>query len=320
MLSVVQAGLLTTLQDQGRHGSAHLGIGHSGGADQPALRLANALVGNPAGACALEITLNGPILETDQPLWVALTGAPLLRARMDDTPLAMWQSVHVPAGSRLDLGSMAQGCRSYLAIAGGIAVPAWRGSRCTDVNAALGPIPRPLSAGDTLPVGRAEPNLSTDISWSLDPRPWFDASNPARVRLLPGSHREALDTASSTVLTDAIFRISKDSNRVGLRLDGPPLVLSDQRELVSEGIVAGTVQLPPDGQAIIMGPEHPVTGGYPRIGQVAAVDLPVLAQCRPGATVRFQWIDMERATVMQIERELVLEHLLAEIHERLEGE
>lgn len=318
MLSVIRPGLLTTLQDTGRPGSAHLGIGSSGAADLPALRLANALVGNSASACALEMTLNGPTLRAERDLWVALTGAPLPRARLDDAPLPMWRPVRVPAGSRLTPGPMSQGCRSCLAVAGGIDIPAWRGSHATDVNAGLGAWPLPLAAGDALPVGKTAFDPPDGTPWSLDPRPWFDAPSPRTVRLVPGSHTGCLDVAARDALSNDIFTIGNDSNRVGLRLDGPRLALSAPLELVSEGVVAGTVQLPPDGRPIVLGPEHPVTGGYPRIAQVAAVDLPVLAQCRPGDTVGFQWIDMTRAVTLLAEREAALARLVEQIGRRLE--
>ncbi len=317
MFRVIQSGLLTTLQDGGRPGSAHLGIGVSGAADMPACRLANALVGNRADACVLEMTLQGPVLETDTDAWIALTGAPLPRARLNDAPLPMWQPVHVEAGSRLALGSMPHGCRSYLAIGGGIDVPMWRGSRATDVNAALGPCPHPLASGDTLPVGAASQTLKTDDDWSLDPRPWFDVSGIRIVDLLPASHTDQLDASSRDALTRATYTIGNDSNRVGVRLQGPALALSDSLELISEGVTTGTVQLPPGGQPIIMGPEHPVTGGYPRIAQVTAVDLPKLAQCRPSDTVSFRFTDMSRAMTQLAKRETALQQLIDHIGQRL---
>ncbi|HET7269426.1 MAG TPA: biotin-dependent carboxyltransferase family protein [Oleiagrimonas sp.] len=318
MLTIKQPGPLTTLQDLGRNGSAHLGIGHAGAADQPALRLANALVGNPASACALEATLLGPSLIFDHDVVVAVTGAPLSKARIGDQPLPPWQAVHVPSGTPLTLGPMAHGCRSYLAVAGGIDVPCWRQSRSTDINAGLGPIPRALEAGDTLPIGHTTSKLPADVDWSLDPRPWFQASTSHRIRLLPGSHAERLDAASRERLVNESFRIGNDSNRVGLRLEGPHLALDDALEMTSEGVVAGTMQLPPGGQPIIMGCEHPVTGGYPRIAHVCAVDLPVLAQCRPGDTVTFEWIDKAGAMELLATREDALEHLVDRIRERLE--
>lgn len=157
---------------------------------------------------------------------------------------------------------------------------------------------------------------STDVSWSLDPQPWFDAPTSHRIRLLPGSHHDRLDAASRATLTSQVFHVGNDSNRVGIRLDGPRLALSDPLELISEGVVTGTMQLPPGGQPIIMGCEHPVTGGYPRIGQVAAVDLPVLAQCRPGDTVTFEWIEQTQAMDLLATRERALEQLLDNIRTR----
>lgn len=318
MLTVARPGLLSTLQDLGRHGSAHLGIGHSGAADLPALTLANALVGNPPGACALEVTLDGPTLTTDCDTWVAWAGAPLPQARLDDAPLLGWSSVHMPAGSRLELGGMPTGCRGYLAVAGGVDLPSWRGSRSTDVNAALGPIPRPLEKGDTLSIGRPGTDLPGAGGWSLDPRPWFDAHTSQPIRLLPGSHGHLLDADSRQALTQSPFTVANDSNRVGLRLQGQQLALSSALELVSAGVAAGTMQLPPNGQPIILGPEHPVTGGYPRIAQVATVDLPRLAQCRPGDTLRFEWIEPDQAMALLIRREAMLTQLGQHIRQRLE--
>lgn len=318
MLTIRQPGPLTTLQDPGRNGSAHLGIGHAGAADLPALRLANALVGNDDAACALEATLLGPSLEFDHDAVVAVTGAPLPKARVGDQPLPAWRPVLVPAGVRLALGPMAHGCRSYLAVAGGIDVPGWRNSRSTDVNARLGPLSRPLEAGDELPIGQSTDLPATPVDWSLDPRPWFDASSFRRVRLLPGSHTDRLDATSRERLAGETFHIDNDSNRVGVRLDGPRLALASALELISEGVVAGTMQLPPGGQPIIMGCEHPVTGGYPRIAQVCAVDMPVLAQCRPSDTVRFEWVDHGQAMQCLSERETALKQLIARIRARLE--
>lgn len=319
MLKVEQAGPLTTLQDTGRIGSAHLGIGRSGAADLPAMRLANALVGNPAQACALEMTLAGPSLSFAVDTVVALTGAVLPKAQIDGRTLSMWQAVPVAAGQELVLGPMARGCRSYLACGGGIEVTPWRGSRCSDINAGLGPLPRPLRAGDTLPLGTADAGLPEDApAWSLDPEPWFDTTSPRRIRLMRGTHADALTEDSMHALTTQTFELGNDSNRVGMRLDGPRLQLQRRLELVSEGLVPGVVQLPPDGRPIIMGPEHPVTGGYPRIAQVAGVDLPLLAQCRPGDTLQFEWVDTSHARELLIRRETGLNELIAHIAERLE--
>jgi antagonist of KipI len=317
MLRVIEPGLLTTIQDRRRFGSARLGIGHAGAADVPAWRLANALVGNAENTAALEMTLNGPVLETDADIIVALTGATLPNAQINDAPLPAWRPVAVAAGSRLTLGPMSEGCRSYLAIAGGIDLSPWRGSRATDVNAALGPRPHPLTAGDTLKIGGTTSHLPAPVSWSLDPRPWFDTRSPHIIRLLAGSHTSRLDAASQKALGgEDTWTVGSDSNRVGMRLDGPHLALSAPLDMLSEGVTAGTVQLPPDGRAIIMGPEHPVTGGYPRIGQVIAVDLPRLAQCRPGDEIAFEWADLAQAMEWLTRRDTALERLIARIGKR----
>ncbi len=317
-LSILTPGLLTTLQDAGRPGVAHLGIGRSGAADLPAMRLANALAGNTPGACALEMTLVGPTLEFPWAARVALTGAPLPAATANGAPVPMWRMVAIPADTILRTGAMAHGCRAYLAVAGGIDVPPWLNSRCTDVNAALGPMPRPLAGGDVLPLGRGRTTARDAHAWSVDPRPWLDTAPVRTIRLLRASHTAMLDPGSLYGLTAREFSVRPDSNRVGVRLAGPRLRLHTPVELISEGLVPGVVQLPPDGQPIIMGWEHPVTGGYPRIGQVAGVDLPRLAQCRPGDVLRFEWIRPERARALLEHRDLALRDLVARIEKRLE--
>ncbi|KGI78288.1 biotin-dependent carboxyltransferase family protein [Oleiagrimonas soli] len=320
-LEVLAPGLLSSLQDAGRPGWAHLGIGRSGAADQPALQLANALVGNPLSACAIECTLRGPKLRLHRDAHVALTGAPLPRARCNDAPMPMWASVWCPAGSELDLGPMMSGCRSYLAIEGGLEVEPWLGSRSVDLNAGLGPLEgRALRAGDHLSIGaRRLPDRAVS-GWSLDPRPWFiDPATDAPLRLMQSRHTAALDAASHATLLRSGFRVAADSNRVGVRLEVEhPLQAPSVGECISEGVVAGVMQLPPGGQPILLGAEHPVTGGYPRIAQLAGVDLPRLAQCRPGDVVRFAWIDPSKARDALAEQQRSLDDLCRNIARRLE--
>ncbi len=322
MIEVLHPGFLSSLQDTGRIGAAHLGIGHAGGADAPALKLANALVGNDADACVIEATLTGPRLRLQRAAWVALTGAPLPRASLDGGPLPMWRPVRCDAGSEIELGPMPRGCRSYLAVGGGISVESWMGSRATDLNAGLGPFEgRALAAGDRLELG--EPSRETDYAghWSLDPEPWFPgAVDPPPFHLLQASHTPDLDRASRDMLGGgATFRVDSESNRVGVRMQSDrPLQLRHRLELVSEGLVPGTMQLPPGGQPILMLAEHPVTGGYPRIAHLASVDLPRLAQLRPGDTIRFRWIDVEQAREARQVRDRELDQLMRNIRTRLE--
>lgn len=322
-VTVIKPGLLSSLQDGGRPGHAALGVGRAGAMDLPAWQLANALVGNTAGEATIECTLAGPSLCFEQAAVIALTGAPIT-ARVGEHSLPMWTTCQLPAGSVLHLGGMASGCRSYLAVRGGFDIAVLLGSRSSDLHARIGfARGRALHPGDLLPVGSAAPlpGLSTGhevhpLSWSLDPQPWFDfARGP--LALLRGSHWVQLDEVSRGLLCGGSFVLSKDSNRTAGRLDGHILRLQAPLELISEAALPGTVQLPPSGQPIALLAEAPVTGGYPRIGQVAAVDLPRLAQRRPGDTVCFQESTLDEALRRLGARQQRLTRLLDTIAQRL---
>ncbi len=318
-LAVLTPGLQTTLQDAGRPGLAHLGIGRAGAFDAPALCIANALCGNPPATCALEATLLGPTLRCDRDAWIAVTGA-ALTLRINGTQCPTWAPVFVRAGSRIVLGPMRAGCRSYLAVRGGFGAAPVLGSRSTDLNAGIGPFNGcALRAGDALAVGSIPgPALPTRAAkWQLDPRPWLRIDPDAPLRMLPGAHEGCLTDASRAALFDAPFRIRTDSNRVGVRLAGPALAWQSPVEMISEGCIPGLVQLPPSGQPIALGPEGPVSGGYPRLGQIAAVDLPRLAQLRPGATLRFTRCTLAEAVHALERRTRALSHLAAAIATRL---
>lgn len=325
-IRVAKAGLLDTVQDRGRNGAAAFGIGTSGAMDEVSLRLANALVGNSDDAAALEFTAVGPTLRFDRDTTIALTGAPF-DARIGNDAVEPWRPLRICAGDELDLGRARDGLRGYLAVAGGFAIDRVLGSASTDLNAALGPFDgRALRKGDLLTASaatnasaRPDRDMSLPAHWSLDPRPWFDADASRPIRIIRGSHFDALDANSQRALLDSTFRISSESNRVGLRLDGSTLALHAPLELVSEAVAFGTVQLPPGGQPIVLMAEHPTTGGYPRIAQVAAIDLPRLAQRRPGATVRFAEIGLGDAQTRYLHRERELARLVETILQRLES-
>lgn len=312
-LTVLNPGLLATLQDRGRFGCGALGVGCAGPMDEVSHRLANALVGNADDAAALEMTVIGPRLLFDADATIALAGADF-DARLGDRPLATWRPVAVRAGDVLDCGRARRGARATLAIAGGFRAKRVLGSAATDVNAGFG---RPLAAGDMLMFAPTRIRAASHTAWSLDPRPWFDRDASRPLRLIRGRHFDALDAASRAALFDATFRIATDSNRVGYRLDGAPLKPAAPLEIVSEPLALGTLQLPPGGQPIALMAEHPVTGGYPRIGQVAAIDLPRLAQRRPGDPLRFVEIDLDDAQTRYLRRERELARLLEAIAARL---
>ena len=320
---VLKPGLLSSLQDAGRPGYAAIGVGRSGAMDRPAWQLANALVGNRDGEAAIECTLLGPTLRFERAAWIAVTGAPI-SARIDAFELPQWTTCMVPAGSVLQLGGMHLGCRSYLAVRGGFDVAMVLGSRSADLHAGLGePGGRCLRAGDVLPVSTRSPLSSLPLgekaaalSWSLDPQPWFDVTQTT-IDLIHGSHWQQLDLCSQRQLFEQAFSLSKDSNRTASRLDGQILQLTAPLELISEAALPGTMQLPPSGQPIVLMAEAPVTGGYPRIGQVAAIDLARLAQRRPGDTVCFQECTLERSLSRLAARELGLGRLLQQVAHRL---
>ncbi|MEV4536760.1 biotin-dependent carboxyltransferase family protein [Asanoa sp. NPDC049518] len=274
-LSVVRAGALTTVQDLGRPGYAHLGVPRSGALDAPALSRANALVGNSSGAAGLETTLTGCAFRLVSGGVVAVTGA-AARVRVDGVPVDLDVPVSVPAGGLVDVGRATAGVRSYVAVAGGLAVPPVLGSRSTDTLSGLGP-PR-VRDGDRLPLG---PVLSGPGTASFQPASGGEVHLPVRLGPRDGWFTAA---AVETLLTTA-YTVSPNSNRVGVRLSGAALTRADAFELPSEGVVLGAVQVPADGQPLVFLADHPTTGGYPVIAVVT--DVTALAQARPGSTVRF---------------------------------
>lgn len=322
-VDVLKPGLLTTLQGGERRGFAALGVGRAGAMDGPAWRLANALAGNAGDEAALEITLLGPTLRFAHTSVIALTGAPV-EARVDGQPLPGWTTCVLPAGSVLQLGGMRSGCRAYLAVRGGFDAAQVLGSRSTDLHARIGPLDgRALQAGDVLAVGGHAPwprrvRKPLALRWSVDPRPWFDAQGEP-LALLYGHHYGELDEASQRAVYAGVFTLSKDSNRTASRLDGARLSLRQPLELISEATLPGTMQLPPSGQPIVLQAEAPVTGGYPRIGQLATVDLPRLAQRRPGDAVCFRRTTWDEALQRLADRQARLQGLLSHIARRLES-
>ncbi|WP_046500740.1 5-oxoprolinase subunit C family protein [Streptomyces odonnellii] len=276
---VVRAGALTTVQDLGRYGHAHLGVPRSGALDPPALRLANRLVGNPAGAAALETTVTGCAVRPRRPAVVAVTGAPCT-VSVDGRPVAWGAAVRVPAGAVLDIGPAVHGLRAYVAFGGGIAVEPVLGSRSTDLLSGLGPAP--LRDGEAVPLGppagRAAP-----VDWTPVPSP--PAELVLRIRL--GPRDDWFGAGALRTLATRGYRVSSASNRIGLRTEGPPLERAVPDELPSEGMVTGAVQVPPDGRPVVFLADHPTTGGYPVVAVVLERDLPAAAQAAPGTPVRF---------------------------------
>lgn len=270
-LRVEAAGALTTVQDRGRTGLAHLGVPRAGPLDRPAAELANRLVGNGPDAALLEVTWGGLVVRSDAGTWFAVTGAPA-PLDVDGVDRGTGRAEWLPAGGRLRLGAPRLGVRSYVAVAGGIDVAPVLGSRATDTLAWVGP-PR-VADGAELPVGPAHgPPVAHDT-----PRP------PPRspLRVAPGPRADWFPPDALERLCASAYVVGAASNRVGLRLEGEPVVRLRDEELPSEGMVLGAVQVPPDGRPVVLLADHPTTGGYPVLAVVHPDDLWQCGQARPG--------------------------------------
>jgi biotin-dependent carboxylase-like uncharacterized protein len=272
-LTVLESGPLATIQDLGRGGQAALGIPTSGACDRASYALSNRLVGNAVGAAAIEVTFGGLALHADGDVVVAITGAPCSGVPLNAPSL-------VKAGQVLRLGPPRTGLRTYVAVRGGIDVPAVLGSRSTDLLSGLGPAP--LTGGQTLAVGGSYgPMPGVDLAPVADP-----SGGQIVVRVTPGPRRDWFGDAGWESLVTQTYQVSSASNRVGVRLDGSPLERARTGELASEGMALGAIQIPPSGTPVIFLADHPVTGGYPVIAYVAGADLDACAQLRPGHPVR----------------------------------
>jgi biotin-dependent carboxylase-like uncharacterized protein len=276
VITVERAGALTTVQDRGRTGLAHLGVPRAGPLDRPAAALANRLVGNGLDAALLEVTWGGLELTSDAGVWVAVTGAPSLVA-VDGVERGFDRAEWVPAGGRLRLGAPTAGVRSYLAVAGGLDVAPVLGSRSTDTLAWVGP-PR-VEDGTTLQVG-TPPGPPAPLDTPRPPR-------PGPLRVTPGPRADWFAPDALDRLCSAPYAVGEASNRVGLRLEGEPPARVRDDELPSEGMVLGAVQVPPGGQPVVLLADHPPTGGYPVLAVVHPDDLWQCGQARPGERLTF---------------------------------
>ena len=281
-LEVLRTGPLALLEDLGRPGLAHVGVTHSGAADRRAHRLANRLVANPDDHATVEITLGGFAARVHGgDIDIAVTGADANPA-VDGVPFGTNSIHHVHAGELISLSTPHTGLRSYLAVRGGIAIEPVLGSRSYDTMSAIGPTP--LRTGDVLPVGGYAEGYP-----ELDQAPVAAiADDVVELRVVPGPRDDWFTDSDALVHTDWVA--SDRSDRVGIRLTGRPLEYRwSERQLPSEGATRGAIQVPPSGHPVILGPDHPVTGGYPVIGVIIDADTDTVAQIRPGQTVRLRW-------------------------------
>jgi antagonist of KipI len=287
--------MLTTIQDLGRWGYQGSGVPVAGPMDSYSHRLANSMLGNPDGAAALEITLIGPELEA-----TALTTCVVQGARFDGSvngqAVDLYRPVVLPPGGRLRFGMRKAGVRATLAVKGGIDVAPVLGSRSTSVASGMGPLGgRALVAGDLLPVG-AEP-----AGTRMSGRPLALPNGGARLRLIPGPHQAMFTVDAMGRLLSSRFIITPQSNRMGYRLDGPPLVHAAGADILSDATPIGSLQVPGSGQPILLMADRQTTGGYPKIATVITADLPVAGQLAPGDWIEF--VECTRAEAVAALRE-----------------
>ncbi|TFV61534.1 biotin-dependent carboxyltransferase [Mycobacterium sp. PS03-16] len=279
-LTVESVGMLALLEDSGRHGLAHLGVGESGAADRPSYDLANRLVGNLPGAPCIEVALGRMTFSVDAPTLIAVTGAPV-PITCDGRPHAMNAAFAAQAGQRVTLGAPTAGLRTYVAVRGGLVGQDVLGSMSWDTMAGLGT--PPLRAGDVLPVGGAA------ADWpALDFAPVATFhTEPLALPLRLGPRDDWFSDEALDRLGSAEFTVTSDADRVGIRLAGPELPRRRSGELGSEGVVLGALQVPTRGRPTLFLADRPVTGGYPVIGVVPEADVHRAAQAVPGTRIRF---------------------------------
>ncbi|NBD24766.1 5-oxoprolinase subunit C family protein [Paenibacillus glycinis] len=317
-LVIVKPGLLTTVQDLGRYGVQKFGVIVSGAMDAFALRAANLLVGNEEHEAGLEITMIGPEIYFSDAALISVCGGDL-SPTLNGRELPPWRTVLAPEGSRLRFGPIKSGCRAYLAVAGGLDVPPRMDSRSTYLRAGLGGHEgRALQAGDRLATGVPSPGgrrlaemlangaQGSDAAvsgWSVasDLLPSYSAS--PTLRTVAGQESELFDEDSRRRFFGEAFTVRTESDRMGYRLAGGALRLKAQRDLISAAVTFGTVQVPPDGQPIVLMADRQTTGGYPKLAQVISADLPLLAQTNLGGQVRFRAVSLQEAQEQYLNRE-----------------
>ncbi len=313
LFKVIQPGLLTTVQDLGRHGYQQFGIPPSGAADHYSFKLANLLVGNDENRACLEITAIGPRLEVLGDTVIAVTGADL-GARLDEKPLPGWRSVPVKAGSVISFFGPGEGCRAYLAVAGGIEVPPVMESRSTFLRTGLGGYRgRALEAGDVLAAAGAGREVAGCGAQprEVPPNMLPSREKPRLLRVVPGPRDDYFSRKGMETFFSSEYSVSIDSDRTGLRLEGPNVEHLGPAEIISDGTVPGTVQVPGHGKPIILFVDSQTAGGYPEIGTIVSIDLPKVAQLMPGDAVRFVPVTVEQAQSLLLDEDRKIKRWIA---------
>jgi len=303
VIEVNAPGLLTTVQDLGRPGFGPMGVSPSGAADPVALRLGNRLVGNSEAAAGLEMTLLGGTFVFPEGAILALTGADFA-AELDGAPIPIGISVELRPRQTLRAGATRSGARCYLSVAGGIDVQPFLGSASTHLLSGLGGHEgRALRKGDVLKIGNAKGpfcrrTIAANALQRLQPR--------KVLRVTPGPQRDLFPDAAMKMFYGNTYRVAEESDRMGLRLEGPPLPAGARGEMLTEGVSLGAVQITPAGLPIILFVEQQTTGGYPKIANVISADFSSLGQLRPRDEIRFEPVEWEKARALLLEQETLL--------------
>jgi len=315
-LKVHRAGILSTLQDLGRYGYQRFGVPVGGVMDEYSHRLANLLVGNAEHEATLEITLSGPRLEFTEDTLIGICGGDFTPT-LDGSRVPAARPVLLRKGCVLDFGTCRLGCRAYLAVGGGFDVPLVMGSKSTYLRGGFGGLGgRALRRGDVVPTGETDaasyPSLRRELDagarfayprWSVNANSAFLAHGHHRIHFIPGRHWELFTADSREQFAGVEYRIAPDSDRMGYRLEGPVLALIQPADILPEAVTFGSIQVPPDGHPIVLMANRQTTGGYPRLGEVSTVDLPLLAQLPPGDTLRFEPIAPEDSQRLYLQRD-----------------
>ena len=306
---VKKPGLFTTVQDLGRTGYQQYGMVVSGAMDPFALQIANILVGNPRNEAGLELTLMGPDLEVMDDSVIALCGADL-SPMLDGKSVPVWKSFKVKKGETLHFGRPNSGSRAYLAVAGGLDVPVVMGSKSTFIKGSIGGLDgRELHKQDLLKKNDTGINQTFQTGKSLHPSliPEYHAYN--RCRVIRGPDERAFEPKSFETFFTGTYKVSRQADRMGYRLNGPALVHRDRADIISDAILPGTVQVPANGEPIILLADRQTTGGYARIGTVISVDLPYIGQMHAGQELMFEETTTEQAQALYIKQEQMMKQL-----------
>lgn len=312
-IQVTHTGLSDTIQDLGRFGYAHFGINPGGAMDKPAAQVANFLTGNAKNEAVIEMHFPAARFLIEEPCLLAVTGADF-GMYINDVPVNINTPVKVSQGSVIDFRKNTTGARAYLAVHGGFNIQPWLNSFSTNLKAKAGGYEgRALKKGDRL-LFKKQTAIDTNIPPSFKTFSWQAAvsafyADPHTIRITAGNELPLLSTCSTSIFTESSFTISMQSDRMGYRMQGVPLILQNPLEMISSAVTEGTIQLLPSGQLIILMADHQTTGGYPRLAHVITADISKLAQQKPGTRLTFKLISQSTAETLLFQQQQHLQQL-----------